>query len=38
MIVIADGSKRVDALGRFPLPIEVVAFGLGATRRGVAGA
>lgn len=35
MIVIADGSKQVDALGRFPLPIEVNAFGLGATRRAV---
>jgi ribose 5-phosphate isomerase A len=33
MIVIADGSKRVDTLGRFPLPIEVVPFGLGATLR-----
>jgi ribose 5-phosphate isomerase A len=32
MIVIADGSKRVEALGRFPLPIEVVPFGLAATR------
>lgn len=35
MIVIADNSKCVDALGRFPLPIEVNAFGLGATRRSV---
>src|SRR5215207_10239712 len=35
MIVIADGSKRVDRLGRFPLPVEVVPFGLGATRRAV---
>ncbi|HEX8665226.1 MAG TPA: ribose-5-phosphate isomerase RpiA [Beijerinckiaceae bacterium] len=32
MIVIADGSKRVETLGRFPLPIEVVPFGLAATR------
>ena len=32
MIVIADETKLVDVLGRFPLPIEVVAFGLGATR------
>ncbi len=31
MIVIADASKRVDILGRFPLPIEVNHFGLGAT-------
>ncbi|HSP23786.1 MAG TPA: ribose-5-phosphate isomerase RpiA [Saliniramus sp.] len=35
MIVIADGTKRVDRLGRFPLPIEVVSFGLGATRLAV---
>jgi ribose 5-phosphate isomerase A len=31
MIVIADQSKRVEMLGRFPLPIEVNHFGLGAT-------
>jgi ribose 5-phosphate isomerase A len=31
MIVIADGSKRVAKLGRFPLPIEVVPFGLKVT-------
>lgn len=37
MIVIADDSKCVTALGgNFPLPIEVNAFGLGATRRSVA--
>lgn len=30
-VAIADGSKVVDALGRFPLPIEVVAFGHKAT-------
>lgn len=35
MIVIADASKLVDALGRFPLPIEVNKFGLGATTRSV---
>src|SRR5690606_3218830 len=35
MIVIADFSKRVAALGGFPLPIEVVSFGLGATRRAI---
>jgi len=35
MIVIADESKWVDVLGRFPLPIEVVPFGLAATRRGI---
>ncbi|HWG04081.1 MAG TPA: ribose-5-phosphate isomerase RpiA [Beijerinckiaceae bacterium] len=33
MIVIVDGSKRVGRLGRFPLPVEVVPFGLAATRR-----
>jgi ribose 5-phosphate isomerase A len=33
MIVIADGSKRVARLGRFPLPVEVVPFGLEVTRR-----
>src|SRR5215217_5809609 len=33
MIVIADSSKLVETLGRFPLPIEVNRFGLGATRR-----
>jgi len=31
MIVIADESKLVPALGAFALPIEVVPFGLGAT-------
>jgi ribose 5-phosphate isomerase A len=36
MIVIADDSKWVPALGRFPLPIEVVPFGLAATRRAIA--
>jgi ribose 5-phosphate isomerase A len=32
MIVIADGSKYVERLGVFPLPIEVAPFGLAATR------
>ena len=32
MIVIADASKKVDLLGAFPLPLEVVPFGLTATR------
>ena len=31
MIVVADSAKRVAELGAFPLPIEVVAFGLTAT-------
>jgi ribose 5-phosphate isomerase A len=31
MVVIADESKRVETLGRFPLPIEVNRFGLAAT-------
>jgi len=35
MIVIADESKWVETLGRFPLPIEVIPFGLGATRRAI---
>lgn len=35
MLVIADSSKLVEALGRFPLPIEVNRFGLGATQRAV---
>jgi len=33
MIVIADDTKWVAALGRYPLPVEVIPFGLGATRR-----
>lgn len=32
MIVIADASKKVDKLGAFPLPVEVVQFGVTATR------
>jgi ribose 5-phosphate isomerase A len=35
MVVIADQSKWVPVLGRFPLPIEVMPFGLAATRRAV---
>ncbi len=38
MIVIADSTKKVEMLGRFPLPVEVNIFGLEATRRGVANA
>src|SRR3979411_1020028 len=33
MIVIADDSKWAEVLGRFPLPIEVIPFGLAATQR-----
>lgn len=33
MVAIADASKLVEALGAFPLPIEVNPFGIGATRR-----
>jgi ribose 5-phosphate isomerase A len=33
MIVIADETKWVDVLGRYPLPIEVIPFGLAATQR-----
>jgi ribose 5-phosphate isomerase A len=32
MVVIADASKSVKMLGAFPLPVEVVPFGLAATR------
>jgi ribose 5-phosphate isomerase A len=35
MVVIADESKWVKTLGCFPLPIEVMPFGLAATRRAV---
>lgn len=35
MIVIADESKFVPRLGRFPLPIEVVDFGLAAITRAI---
>ena len=32
MVVVADHSKQVTTLGKFPLPVEVVTFGLAATR------
>ncbi|MEM9839190.1 MAG: ribose-5-phosphate isomerase RpiA [Pseudomonadota bacterium] len=32
-ILIADGSKRVETLGAFPLPVEVIPFGLALTIR-----
>jgi ribose 5-phosphate isomerase A len=35
MVVIADDTKVVPVLGAFPLPIEVVPFGLAATRAAV---
>jgi ribose 5-phosphate isomerase A len=35
-VVIADKSKRVEVLGRFPLPVEVVQFGWELTARRVA--
>ncbi len=35
LIVIADESKWVSALGGYPLPVEVVPFGLAASRRAV---
>ena len=38
MIVIADEGKWVDVLGRFPLPVEVIPFGLAATQRAMANA
>ena len=33
MIVIADETKWVEVLGRYPLPVEVIPFGLAATQR-----
>jgi ribose 5-phosphate isomerase A len=35
MIVIADESKYVGALGRFPLPVEIVPFGVAAIQRSI---
>jgi ribose 5-phosphate isomerase A len=35
MVVIADESKWSDVLGRFPLPVEVIPFGLAATQRAI---
>jgi ribose 5-phosphate isomerase A len=35
MVVIADETKWVASLGRFPLPVEVVPFGLAVTRAAV---
>lgn len=35
MLVIADETKWVQPLGRFPLPIEVIPFGIAATRRAI---
>ncbi len=31
MVVIADASKKVETLGKFPLPVEVIPFGVNAT-------
>lgn len=36
MVVIADESKEVATLGRFPLPVEVDRFGMESTRRRIA--
>lgn len=33
LVIVTDASKAVSTLGRFPLPVEVNRFGLGATRR-----
>lgn len=38
MLVVVDEGKLVATLGAFPLPIEVVSFGLGATLRAIAAA
>ncbi|PAD83139.1 ribose 5-phosphate isomerase A [Niallia circulans] len=34
-IVVADGSKKVQSLGKFPLPIEVVPFGYKHTEKAI---
>jgi ribose 5-phosphate isomerase A len=36
MIVIADDTKWVEVLGRYPLPVEVIPFGLAATKAAMA--
>ena len=36
LVVVADGSKLVDSLGSFPLPVEVEPFGWEATMRDLA--
>lgn len=33
LVVIADETKRVETLGKFPLPVEVVPFGIRSTAR-----
>lgn len=38
LVIIADETKVVPVLGRFPLPVEVVCFGVEATRRGIVAA
>lgn len=38
MVVVADSSKRVDRLGRFPLPVEIVPFGAATTIRRIGAA
>lgn len=38
MVVIADASKKVQMLGAFPLPIEIVQFGVETTKRRIAAA
>ena len=35
MVVIADSSKKVDVLGRFPLPVEISPFGAVAIQRAI---
>jgi ribose 5-phosphate isomerase A len=36
MVVIADETKWVETLGRFPLPIEIIPFGIAATQHAIA--
>ena len=38
MVVVADGSKKVGTLGRFPLPVEIIPFGAASTGRRIGAA
>jgi len=38
MVVVADASKKVETLGRFPLPVEIIPFGAMSTVRRIGAA
>ena len=38
MVVVADASKKVGTLGRFPLPVEIIPFGAASTARRIGAA